>query len=147
MGADTWDEDDQAEPRTARVPDTPELGAHGTKAAVLAALRSHPSVAWAEPMNVAGLPVEHRDRLGNIRRSFVRCGFAGLPDIIGQTKSGKFLAIETKRSRGWKVSKKQADFILLVQANHGVAFVARSAADVQRELKSALFLTESDVCV
>ena len=54
----------------------------------------------------------------------------GVPDIIAiQKGTGKLIGIEIKTARG-KVSTAQQYFIDLINANGGIAFVARSAMDV-----------------
>ena len=58
-------------------------------------------------------------------------------DIIGQLTDGRFLAIEVKRPSG-KVTDEQAAFIGMVQNSNGVAFVARSVADVFQVLDGVM---------
>lgn len=99
-----------------------------SEAAILDAIRRvlkiHTKVAWFERMNsgahVAG---EGKDR------RFVRYGFRGCPDIIGQLVDGRFLGIEVKRPSG-RVSEDQAAFLARATKHGGVAFVARSVSDV-----------------
>jgi hypothetical protein len=93
-------------------------------AAVLTALRLHPRVAWAHRMNTGAYAVGDR---------FVRFGFPGLSDIIGQTVSGAFLAIEVKRA-GKVPTDDQRAFLELVTKSGGVSFVARSVEDVAANL-------------
>ena len=52
----------------------------------------------------------------------------GVPDIIG-VYQGRMLAIEVKTERG-KLSPHQEKFIANINANGGLAFVARSIEDV-----------------
>jgi hypothetical protein len=126
---DSWDLDEPAPERAMPEPDLLE-----DVQAVLAALRAHPRVQWVERMNVGSFAVEHRDRLGQVRRGYVRCGFEGLSDVIGQLRGGLFLAVEAKRRKGGKVSPDQREFLARVAEAGGVAFIARSAADVVRNL-------------
>jgi hypothetical protein len=118
----------------AAVPDAPSPGAapaplklkqttvpeSAILAAVLTALRLHPRVAWAHRMNTGAYAVGDR---------FVRFGFPGLADIIGQTVSGAFLAVECKRV-GKEPTDEQRAFLDLVARSGGVSFVARSVDDV-----------------
>ena len=92
--------------------------------AVIRALALHPRVAWAHRMNVGAF--RDADR-------FVRVGFKGCSDIIGQTTDGRFLAVEVKRPGG-KPTPDQTDFIDRVNSAGGVAFVARSVDDVYEGL-------------
>jgi len=59
----------------------------------------------------------------NIGGRFIKCGFTGCPDIIGQLKDGRFLAIEVKKSGG-KLTKEQNEFITMVNMNHRFGIVA-----------------------
>lgn len=93
-------------------------------AAVIRALALHPKVAWAHRMNVGAF--KDGDR-------FVRFGFRGCSDIMGQMKDGRFLAVECKRPGG-KLTEYQLGFLVRVQNNGGVAFVARSVDDVMKGL-------------
>lgn len=60
----------------------------------------------------------------------------GVSDILGVV-AGRMLAIEVKTKRG-KVSIEQQAFIDTINFNGGIAFVARSIADVESNLKEAL---------
>ena len=57
----------------------------------------------------------------------------GVPDIVG-IYNGRFLAIEVKTERG-KLSPHQEKFIAAINANGGLAFVARSVDDVIENLE------------
>lgn len=87
--------------------------------AVLAALNGDKRVAWAERMNSGAYKVGAR---------YVRFGFPGCSDVLGQMQDGRLLAIEVKAADG-VVSADQSDFLALVHNNGGVAGVARSADD------------------
>ena len=87
---------------------------------VLAALRSHPRVAWCERQNTGAIRVEGR---------FVRFGWRGAADIVGQLVTGQFLACEVKGPDG-RLRPEQARFLELVNAHGGLAFTARSCRDV-----------------
>lgn len=71
----------------------------------------HPKVAWCARMNTGQWTVEER---------VIRFGFAGLSDIIGQLKDGRFLAFECKRV-GKLPTEHQAAFLALVTLSMGVA--------------------------
>jgi len=95
------------------------------QAAILRALKIHPACAWAGRFNSGAQVIGE----GKARR-FVRfSSIKGLSDIIGQLNDGRMLAIEVKRPSG-RVTDDQAAFIGLVKNSGGVAFVARSVADV-----------------
>ena len=95
---------------------------------VLALLWRHPAVAWSARMNSGGF----KDKAGQ----YVRFGFVGCSDVIGQMRDGRFLAIEVKRPGGKPTGPQQA-FIDRVNAANGVAFIARSIDDVNDELRKA----------
>ena len=87
---------------------------------VLAALRRHPAVAWVERVNSGVIEVDGR---------WIRYGWVGAADVIGQLADGRFLAVECKAPAG-RVSEAQRAFLDRVTAAGGVAFVARGADDV-----------------
>lgn len=93
---------------------------------VLKALRSHAAVAWCERMNSGAVRMGAR---------FVRFGWPGCPDVLGQLKDGRLLGVEVKGPAG-KLRPEQAVFLDRVRAAGGVAFVARDCRDVLRELQS-----------
>lgn len=92
---------------------------------VLQALRTHPAVAWAERMNSGAARMGAR---------FVRFGWPGCPDVLGQLKDGRLLGVEVKRPDG-RLRPAQAEFIGRIRAAAGVGFVARDCRDVLRELE------------
>jgi len=93
---------------------------------VLQALRTHPAVAWAERMNSGAARIGAR---------FVRFGWPGCPDVLGQLKDGRLLGVEVKGPTG-RLRPAQAVFLDRIGAAGGVAFVARDCRDVLRELSS-----------
>lgn len=97
--------------------------------AVLGLLRRHPAVAWCHRLNVAAFEADDR---------YIRCGWVGASDIIGQMKDGRFLAIEVKRERGGVVSEAQQAFIDLVRHHGGVSGVVRSADEAALLIKYAV---------
>ena len=91
---------------------------------VLIALRAHPTVAWCERMNSGAMKIGGR---------FVRCGWVGCPDVLGQLKDGRLLGVEVKGPTG-RLRPAQAHFLERVRSTGGVAFMARDCRDVLREL-------------
>lgn len=61
----------------------------------------------------------------------------GVPDIVGVTPTGRFLAIEVKTKTG-RVSKEQKAFIERIESQGGIAFVARDIQDVIDRLEIIL---------
>ena len=93
---------------------------------VLKALRTHPAVAWAERMNSGAAKVGGR---------FIRFGWPGCPDVLGQLKDGRLLGVEVKAQAG-RLRPEQAVFLERIRCAGGVAFVARDLRDVLRELNN-----------
>ena len=118
MGADLFGLERQ-EPR---ILDRKEAAA---LAEVLAALRSHAGVAWCERMNSGAARMGAR---------FVRFGWKGCPDVLGQLKDGRLLGVEVKGPAG-KLRPEQAVFLERIRCAGGVAFLARDCRDVLRELE------------
>ena len=94
---------------------------------VLKALNAHSAVAWCERMNSGAA------RIGN---RFVRFGWKGCPDIIGQLRDGRLIGVEVKAARG-KLRPEQTIFLERIRCAGGVAFMARDCRDVFRELDKA----------
>lgn len=98
----------------------------GVLNAVLAMLRLHPAVAWAARINSGAYKTPDG--------RFIRFGFPGCPDIVGQMKpahsggAGAFLAIECKSDAG-RATDEQAAFIDKVKQFGGKAGIARSVDD------------------
>lgn len=95
-------------------------------AEVLQALRAHPAVAWCERMNSGAVRIGGR---------FLRFGWPGCPDVLGQLKDGRLLGVEVKGPAG-KLRPEQTVFLNRVRAAGGVAFMARDCRDVRRELQA-----------
>ena len=93
---------------------------------VLQALRAHPTVAWAERMN-SGVA-----RMG---ARFVRFGWPGCPDVLGQLRDGRLMGCEVKGPTG-RLRPAQVVFLERIRAAGGVGFVARDCRDVLRELQA-----------
>jgi hypothetical protein len=91
---------------------------------VLQALRTHPAVAWCERMNSGAVRMGAR---------FVRFGWPGCPDVLGQLKDGRLLGVEVKGPTG-KLRPAQAGLLERIRSAGGVAFMARDCRDVIRAL-------------
>ena len=92
---------------------------------VLTAVRTHPAVAWCERMNSGAARIGGR---------FVRFGFTGCPDVLGQLRDGRLLGVEVKAQAG-RLRPEQAVFFERICGAGGVAFIARDCRDVLRELR------------
>lgn len=108
----------------ARKNDRPEAAA---LVEVLKALSAHPAVAWCERMNSGAVRIGKR---------FVRFGWKGCPDVLGQLRDGRLLGVEVKSPTG-KLRPEQALFLERIRCAGGVAFMARDCRDVMRELDKA----------
>ena len=104
-----------------RTNDRPEAAA---LCEVLKALRAHPAVSWCERMNSGAAKVGNR---------FIRFGFTGCPDVLGQLRDGRLLGVEVKALKG-KLRPEQSAMLERIRAGGGVSFVARDCRDVIREL-------------
>lgn len=94
---------------------------------VLRALRPHVAVAWCERMNSGAA------RMGG---RFVRFGWPGCPDVLGQLQDGRLLGVEVKSPTG-KLRPEQTVFLERIRSAGGVAFMARDLRAVWRELDTA----------
>ena len=94
--------------------------------AVLGYLRRHPAVAWCERMNTGAFETDER---------YIKFGFVGLSDVLGQMKDGRILCVECKREHGGKVSEAQQAFIDRVRKHGGVAGVVRGVEEVELLIK------------
>ena len=109
---------------TKRTNDRPEAAA---LCEVLKALNTHAAVAWCERMNSGAA------RMGG---RFVRFGFKGCPDVLGQLHDGRLLGVEVKGPTG-KMRPEQSVFLERIRGAGGVAFMARDCLDVFCELEKA----------
>lgn len=91
---------------------------------VLKTLRAHPMVAWCERMNSGAARISGR---------FVRFGWIGCPDVLGQLTDGRLLGVEVKAERG-KLRPEQIIFLERIRSAGGAAFMARDCRDVLREM-------------
>ena len=87
---------------------------------VIQALRAHPAVAWCERQNSGAV---------NSGGRFIRFGWPGCADVLGQLLDGRFLAVEVKAAKG-SASPEQVAFLDRIRAAGGVGFIARSMVDV-----------------
>ena len=94
---------------------------------VLKALSAHPAVAWVERMNSGAVKIGSR---------FVRFGWKGCPDVLGQLKDGRLIGVEVKAAKG-KLRPEQTIFLERIRRAGGVAFMARDCRDVFCELDKA----------
>lgn len=94
---------------------------------ILLALSAHSSVAWCERMNSGATKIGNR---------FVRFGWRGCPDVLGQLRDGRLIGVEVKAAKG-KLRPEQAVFLERIRCAGGVAFMARDCRDVMRELDKA----------
>ena len=94
---------------------------------VLIALAAHSAVAWCERMNSGAAKIGNR---------FVRFGWRGCPDVLGQLKDGRLLGVEVKADKG-RLRPEQTIFLERIRLAGGVAFMARNCLDVMQELDKA----------
>lgn len=111
------------EQQTKRSNDRPEAAA---LVEVMKALKAHPAVSWCERMNSGAARIGAR---------FVRFGFTGCPDVLGQLTDGRLLGVECKAPKG-KLRPEQSVFLERINGAGGVGFVARDCRDVMRELST-----------
>ena len=109
------------EQATKRTNERPEAAA---LAEVLKALKAHPAVSWCERQNSGAVRSGGR---------FIRFGWVGCADILGQLRDGRFLGVEVKAAKG-RASPEQVAFLERINAAGGVGFIAHSLRDVVREL-------------
>lgn len=95
--------------------------------AVVAYLRAHPAVAWVQRIN-SGAATDER---GQFMRFHT---IAGCSDLIGQLKSGHFLACEVKRP-GEKPTEPQMLFLRMVEHYGGCAGWADSVDAAERMMR------------
>ena len=94
---------------------------------VLMALSAHPAVAWVERMNSGAAKIGKR---------FVRFGWKGCPDVLGQLRDGRLIGVEVKSAKG-QLRPEQTRFLQRIREAGGVGFMARDCRDVFRELDIA----------
>lgn len=98
------------------------------QSAAMDLLLRHPKVAWAFVTTSGTL----KGRNGH----WMKLGFPGISDIIGQLRDGRLLAIEVKKP-GEKPTQLQVEFLQLVEGNKGVSGWVNSPEEVLRILNGA----------
>lgn len=83
---------------------------------ILDSIASRADIVWYARMNTGAA----------YGAQFVRFGFPGLSDIIGQLRDGRFFAIEAKRP-GQPATQDQQAFLHWVRSNSGIAGIATSS--------------------
>jgi len=78
---------------------------------IMIALGEHPDVAWVYVTSAGSF---------RVRGSYVKVGLKGMPDILGQMRSGQMLGIEVKKPKE-KPKPEQIEFIDLINKNKGLA--------------------------
>ena len=101
--------------------------------AILQYLGLCPHVAWAQRFNTGAASSSYTTKDGTTNKRFVRFGFKGCADIIGQLKSGHLLAIECKR-KGGKATESQEAFLQTVLTHNGLAIIAMEIGDIERAI-------------
>ena len=86
--------------------------------------------------NTAGIYVKARN-------TYIPSHSPGVSDILGILPGGRFLAIEVKSPTG-RVSPHQQQFIDMVNAAGGLAFVARSVEEVEALLNRGNLFSKAD---
>lgn len=126
-------------PRAVRPGTTPE---RDVLDGVLSLLTLSPVIAWARRMTTGcGYVIDAKTfkRLvdgGHLKTNdarFLRFGFPGCSDVLGMTRRGRLVAVETKSSVG-RLTDEQAAFLDAVNAGGGLGVCARSIDDVVRAL-------------
>jgi hypothetical protein len=100
--------------------------------AILRYLAVERRVLWAARMNSGKGKLLRPDGT----QTWISFGFTGCPDIMGQLRDGRYLAIECKRSGG-RVRPEQRQHITQAADHGAVAVIARSVEDVQAALDAA----------
>ncbi len=118
------------------------IGERDVQKAVLQYLQLCPHIAWAQRFNTGAASSSYTTKEGRTHKRFVRFGFTGCSDILGQMKSGHLLAIECKR-KGGKATDSQEAFLQTVSDNNGLAIIAMDVGDVEIALSTFIKSRES----
>lgn len=89
-------------------------------------LKASKKVVWFSRMNSGAGKLLYPDGRTS---QFMRFGFKGCPDIIGQLPGGRFFGVEAKSATG-KSSEDQTEFRETSNEGGGLVLVARSVDDV-----------------
>lgn len=100
-------------------------------AACLRLCCAHRAVGWARRMNSGATKFTGRGG----KPYFVKFGWPGASDIVGQMRDGRFLAVEVKRPGGRPTPEQQA-FLALVAGHGGVAVLVDTVDSLARVLDS-----------
>lgn len=84
--------------------------------------------------NTGAMPLFYTNKKGIQKRRFLHIGMKGASDILGVSKSGKFVGIEAKYGKN-KTTQHQDLFLQEVTNRGGIAVIARSWEDIPDELK------------
>lgn len=98
---------------------------HSIQEAILRYLAYDRRVVWAARMNSGKGKFLRPDG----SQTWIKFGFPGCPDIMGQVRGGRYLAVECKRAGG-HIRPEQRDHIDLANRHGAVACIARSVDDV-----------------
>ena len=109
------------------------IGERDVQKAILQYLALCPHIAWAQQFNTGAARSSYTTQEGRTHKRFVRFGFAGCSDILGQMKSGHLLAIECKR-KGGKATDSQQAFLQTVSDSNGLAIIAMDVGDVEKAI-------------
>ena len=100
---------------------------------ILDYLKYEQKVAWYARINTGAVKFDNN--------RFVKFAFEGCADIIGQLKTGEFLAIEVKRV-GEIPTEAQDEFLHKVDSNKGRAGYATSVVEAEHIVKGRLSYAE-----
>ena len=89
-------------------------------------------VVWHSRMNVGAGRLARRDGTAG---QWVRWGFAGCPDVLGQLPGGRLLALEVKRPGG-RVRPEQRAFLARATAGGACAGIVSSLEDLDALIKT-----------
>ncbi|CAK0776800.1 hypothetical protein CCP4SC76_6240011 [Gammaproteobacteria bacterium] len=121
---------------------TTTTGEQAVQRAILQYLALCPHVAWAQRFNTGATGWSYTTQAGASKRRFIRFGFTGCADILGQMNSGHLIAIECKR-KGGKATDSQQAFLQTVSDNNGLAIIAMDVGDVEIALSTFIKSRES----
>ena len=81
------------------------------QSAIICALAEHPLVAWVYVTSAGSV---------RVRGGYVKVGIKGMPEIMGQMRSGKLLGIEVKKPKE-KPKPEQFEFLHMIAKNGGIS--------------------------
>jgi len=81
------------------------------QSAIMCALGEHPEVAWVYVTSAGSF---------RVRGGYMTVGVKGMPDILGQMRSGKMLGIEVKKV-GEQPRPDQIEFLEMIEKNKGLS--------------------------